>query len=132
MFERHVCLVNRVAQGYPRAPACAPPTQAGRRRWVTRVRSTHGLELRQHAGENLQSQVFLVAQSVCSTLDDADLVVDAFDEAERDFVLGFAIGGDTVPMPIDHFGEFLVGFEALPLQTRPPVLEEAPCPTLAL
>ena len=29
-------------------------------------------------------------------------------------------------MPINHLGEFPVGFEALPLQARAPVLEEAP------
>src|SRR3990170_7367607 len=105
MFERHVCLVNRVAQGYPRAPACAPHTQAGRRRWVTRVRSTHGLELREHAGENLQPQVLFVAQAVGATLDDADLVVESLDESERHLVLRLAVGGDPIPMALDHFGE---------------------------
>ena len=35
-------------------------------------------------------------------------------------------------MPIDHLSKFLVGFEALPLQTCTPVLEEAARPTLAL
>src|SRR5450756_1646870 len=71
-------------------------------------------------------------RSVCSTLEDADLVVQSFHESKRYLVLWFAVGGDSVPMPIDHLGEFLVGFEALPLQTRPPVLEESPRPALAL
>ena len=75
----------------------------------------------QHAGENLQSQVLFVVQSVCSTLDDADLVVQSFHASEGDLVLWPTIGGDSVPMPIDHLGKFLIGFEALPLQTRPPV-----------
>ena len=35
-------------------------------------------------------------------------------------------------MSIDHLGKFLVGFESLPFQARPPVLEEAPRPALAL
>jgi hypothetical protein len=35
-------------------------------------------------------------------------------------------------MTIDHFGEFRFRFQTLPLQTRAPVLEEAPRPTFAL
>src|SRR6188474_654906 len=89
------------------------------------------LELRQHAGENLQPQVFFVAQAVGSTLDDADLVVQSFHESQGDLVLWPAIGGNAIPMPIDHLGEALVGREPLPLQTRPPVLEESPRPALA-
>src|SRR6266581_577578 len=87
--------------------------------------------LGQHAGENLQPQVLLVAQSVCAALDDADLVVQSFHESERYFVLWFAVGGDSVPMSIDHLGEFLVGFESLPLQACAPVLEESPRPAFA-
>ena len=98
-------MVNGVAQGYPWAPACVPLTQTGGRRGVTLVRSAHRLELRQHAGENLQSQVLFVVQSVCSTLDDADLVVQSFHESEGDLVLWPTIGGDSVPMPIDHLGK---------------------------
>ena len=33
-------------------------------------------------------QILLVTQAVGATLDDADLVVESFDEAGRDFVLG--------------------------------------------
>src|ERR1700694_2293830 len=65
-------------------------------------------------------------------LDDPDLVVEPFDEAERDFVLRLAVGGDAVPMAIDHGGELLIGFQSLPFERRAPVLEEAPCPTLLL
>ena len=35
-------------------------------------------------------------------------------------------------MPIDHFGEALVGFETLPFQARAPVVEETAGPTLPL
>ena len=62
---------------------------------------------------------------------DTDLVVEPLDEAERDLVLGVAVGGDAVPVTIDHRGELLVGFEPLPPQRRLPVLEEAPRPSLA-
>ena len=55
-------------------------------------------------------------------VDDADLVVESFDEAERDLVLGLAVGGDPVPMTLDRFGELLVGLQGLLLQTRLPVL----------
>ena len=69
-----------------------------------------------HACEDLEPQIFLVAQAVGAPLDDADLVVEALNEAERDFVFRLAVGGDTVPMPINHRGELLKRFEPLPLQ----------------
>src|SRR5208282_2079167 len=65
-------------------------------------------------------------------LEDADLVVEAFDKAERDLVLRLAVGGDAVPMTVDHLGELLVGLEPLPFQAGAPVLEEAPRPSLPL
>ena len=64
-------------------------------------------------------------------MDHADLVVEPLDEAQRDLVLRPAVGGDAVPMTIDHLGELLVGLEPLPLEDCPPVLEEPPCPALA-
>ena len=79
----------------------------------------------QHAGENFKTEIFFVAQSVGSSLEDADFIVEAFDETERDFVLRFAVGGDAVPVAIDHVGEALVGFEALPFEAGAPVVEEA-------
>ena len=60
-----------------------------------------------------------------------DLVVQYLDEPERDLVAWIAVGGDAGPVPIDHFGELLVGLEAFPFQLRPLVLEELPCPRLA-
>src|ERR1019366_6750429 len=89
-------------------------------------------ECRQHACKHFQAEIFLVAQAVGATLEDANLVVEAFDKAERDLVLRLAVGGDAVPMTVDHLGELLVGFEPLPFQAGAPVLEEAPRPSLAL
>ena len=86
---------------------------------------------RKHAGENLEAKIFVVAQAVGPSLEDADFVVEAFDEAKRDFVFRFAVGGDAVPVAIDHVGEALVGPEALPFEAGSPVVEEAPRPTLA-
>src|SRR5215472_13030787 len=83
-----------------------------------------------HASENLEPQIVLVAQAVSTALDHPDFVVEPLDEAERDFVLWLAIGRDAVPVTFDHGGELLVRFQPLPLQARPPVLEEAPCPAL--
>jgi hypothetical protein len=51
-------------------------------------------------------------------------------EAERDLVLGFAIGGDAAPVALDHVGEALGGFEALPFEALTPVVEKAPGPAL--
>src|SRR6267143_4118684 len=92
---------------------------------------TARLELREHAGEDLEAEVVLVAEPVRAALEDADLVVQPLDEAERDLVLRAAIGRDPVPVPVNHRGELLVGAQALPLEGRPPVLEEAARPTLA-
>jgi hypothetical protein len=83
-------------------------------------------EHRQHAGKDFETKVLFIAYSVRASLDDADLVVEPFDEAERDLVLRFAVGGDTVPVAIDHVCELLVGLQSLPLERRAPVLEEAP------
>src|SRR5208283_1980438 len=37
-----------------------------------------------------------------------------------------------VPVPLDHLGEFLIGRQALPLQARPPVIEEFTRPGFAV
>ena len=65
-------------------------------------------------------------------MDHANLVVQTFYESQRHFILRLAIGGDAVPVTVDHRGELLVGLEALPLERGAPVLKEAPSPTLPL
>src|SRR5260370_33976165 len=67
-----------------------------------------------------------------TSLDDADFVVEPFDEAQQDFVLRFAVGGDSIPMAINHVGELLVGLQSLLLERRAPVLEKAPRPAFVL
>src|SRR5919198_1346137 len=91
-----------------------------------------GSPFREHGREDFQPQVLLVAQSVRTALDDADLVVEALDEAKRDLVLGPAISGDPIPMTLDHLSELLVRLEALPLEARLPVVEETPRPAFPL
>lgn len=86
---------------------------------------------REHAGEDLEAEVLLVSKAVCSALDDPDLVVESLDEAERDFVLRATVGGDPLPVTVDHSSELLEGLKVLPLQGVPPVLEEPPCPPFA-
>ena len=51
------------------------------------------LQFWQSAGQDLESEIFLIAESVGSLLHGADLVVDAFDEAQHDLVGGFAVDG---------------------------------------
>src|SRR5215471_3151704 len=85
---------------------------------------------RQHAGEDLQAEVFLVAEAVRAALEDADLVVQALDEPEGDLVVWAAVRRDPVPVPVNHRGELLVGSQALPFEGGSPVLEEAAGPTL--
>jgi hypothetical protein len=89
---------------------------------------TRAVKHRQRASENLDAKVLFVAQAVGASLDDSDFVVEPLDEAKRDFVLWLAIGGDAGPMAIDHVGELFVGLQPLPLERRPPVVEEAPRP----
>src|SRR6266545_3250441 len=87
-------------------------------------------ECRQRAGEDLEPEVLFVAEPVRATLEDADLVVQPLDEAERDLVLRATVGRDPLPVALNHRGELLVGAQALPLEGRPPVLEEAARPAL--
>ena len=89
-------------------------------------------KLRQHAGQDLQSKVLFVAKSVGATLKHADFIIQTFDEAERDLILRLAVGGDAIPVSLDHVSEVLVGFQALPFELRPPVLEELPGPCFAV
>ena len=69
-----------------------------------------------------------VAETVGPSLDHPDLGAQFLDIAERDFVLWETVGGESLPMPLDHLDEVLVRFETLPLERRFPVLEEVPGP----
>ncbi len=87
---------------------------------------------RQHASQDLEPQRLLVTQSVGPALDDTDRGVQSLDESQRDRVFGLAVSGDSLPVPIDHLSECLVGLQALPLQAHAPVLEESPHPAFSL
>src|ERR1035437_369962 len=86
-----------------------PPTE-----WVTLDRFS---DFWQHAGEDFEAKVLFVSKSVGPSLDDADLVVDSFDEPQRHLVLLLAIRRDPVPVLLDHPRELLVRLEALPPQS---------------
>ena len=58
----------------------------------------------QHASEDFEPQVVLVAQAVGAALDHPDLVVEPLDEAERNFVVRPGVGGDAVPMTNFSYG----------------------------
>lgn len=83
---------------------------------------------RQHTGEYLQAQIFFVAQPVGTSLKDPDLVVQALDETKSDLVHWLTVGGNAIPMSVDHLSKLLVRFQPLLLQARPPILEEPPRP----
>jgi hypothetical protein len=78
----------------------------------------------EHAGENFQPQVLFILQPIRPALDDANLVVQPFDEAERHLVLRFAECGDPIPMTPDHFRKLLVWLQPLPFEAGLPVLEK--------
>ncbi len=74
--------------------------------------------------EDFEAEVFLVTDAIGAALDEADLVVDALDEAKADLVIHFAVGDDAVPMPLNQGGELFQGLQALPSQLSFPVVEE--------
>ncbi len=76
-------------------------------------------------------EIVFVADAVAASLDDANLVVQAFDKAERHFVLGTAVGGDALPMALDQVRELLEGLQALPAQCRASLVEELSRPCFA-
>jgi len=81
---------------------------------------------------DFESKVFLVAETIGAPLNHTDLVVDALDETKRDLVLLVAVGFDAVPVVFDHPGELVEGFQPLPAESVPPLIEEAPRPPWGL
>ena len=57
----------------------------------------------------------VIASTGGSSLKDTDLVVESFDEAERN-ILDVQVGNDAIPMTIHHRSEFFERFESLPLE----------------
>ena len=82
-------------------------------------------------GEDLEAQIFLVAQAGAATLNHPNFVVESFDKSEGHLVLGLAVRRDAVPVPLDKCGRFLKRSEALSPQRLTPLLEEFPRPDLA-
>src|SRR5437870_5082194 len=90
------------------------------------------LDLGEHTGQDLQAQILFVTQPVCPALKDPDLSVHSFYEPEGDLVLGGTIGGNPLPMALDHLRKLPVGLQALPLQGGAPVRKEAARPAFPL
>jgi hypothetical protein len=66
--------------------------------------------LRDHSGGSMQVRTLRRRYSssrspLGPSLEAADFIVEAFAESERDLVFQFTVGGDTVPVAIDHVGE---------------------------
>jgi hypothetical protein len=51
--------------------------------------------------QNLESEVVFVLEAASTFLDCADLVVEAFDEPESDFVVGMAVRDDAGPVILE-------------------------------
>jgi hypothetical protein len=79
---------------------------------------------RQERGDDLELQILLVPVAIRPSLEHTDLVVEPLDHAQADLVLGLAVGGDAVPVALDHRCELLVGLESLPLERVAATLEE--------
>src|SRR4030042_378535 len=84
--------------------------------------------LRQHASEDFEAEIFFIPQSIGATLNHSDLIVEALDKAQRDLVLGEAVGCDSLPVAVDHLGKLLERLQFLSLQGCTPVVEELPGP----
>jgi hypothetical protein len=85
-------------------------------------------DLGQHAGENLQTKVLFVPETIRSPLDDPDLGVHTLHETQGELLLGLAVRRDPAPVPFHQCGELLERFEPLPFQGCLPVVEEPPGP----
>jgi len=76
-------------------------------------------------------KVFLIPQPLCPSLDDPDLVVEPFNEPKGNLVFQPAVSCNTVPVSLNHLGEFFVGLHTLPFQRLFPVVKEPPRPPLS-
>ena len=63
---------------------------------------------RKECGHDLKLEIFIVAIAVGASLQNTDFVVDPFNQAETDFVLRMTVGGNSIPVGLNHFGELLV------------------------
>lgn len=79
-------------------------------------------------GGNLEAQILLVSETLCPTLDDADLGIQSLHEPQGDLLLRPTVGRDAVPVPLHHGRELLERREGFPLQGVLPVGEAAPRP----
>jgi len=89
------------------------------------ARRSAASNLREHAGQDLQPQILLIAQPVGSSLQNPNLVVQSFHEAQRHLVVKLTVGCDSVPVANNHQSEVFVRSEPLPLQSGSPVLHES-------
>src|SRR5207248_11708783 len=89
-------------------------------------------QLWQHRSQYLEAQIFFVSQAVSAPLDDANLVVEPFNESQRHFVLWPAVSGNSIAVTLNHRGNFLKALKLLPFDRGHPVLKEARSPTLVL
>ena len=70
----------------------------------------------QHARQDFEAEILLVSKSVGSSLDDADLVVESFDEPQRYLVPLLAVRRDPIPVLLDHPSKLLERLQSLPPQ----------------
>src|SRR6185437_16905742 len=85
--------------------------------------------LRQEGGKNLQPHVLLIPVAIGAPLNQLDLVIQSFDEAELDLVTGRAIHRDAIPVPFDQADKLLEGEDLLPFELLAPAGEELAGPT---
>lgn len=71
----------------------------------------------------------MVMEAIGLSLDRANVVIETFDESECDFVVGVAIGFDSVPVGFDKHGKFFKRWKPLVAERLAPAIKEATSPT---
>jgi len=79
-------------------------------------------ERRPEGCDDLEVQVMVVAIPIGTTLQESDLIVQAFDHAETDLVVGIAVRDDALPVALDHVGKAFVARRKLRLPPSNPLL----------
>jgi hypothetical protein len=72
------------------------------------------LKIRQHTGQDFQSQIFFITQAIGSALKHSYFRIKSLDKTERDFVLWQTESSDAIPMTFDESGKLFKRLESLP------------------
>lgn len=90
------------------------------------------LNLLQHTGQDFETKVFFVSESIGPSLDHTNLIVQSFHKTQRHFVLWMTIGGNPIPVSLHHLGKLNIRLKLLPFQRSLPIVEELSGPSFGV